>query len=148
MGDAKFDSIVVGVRRQNPLIVVGHKSGHAIARLFIGSVAEKLAASSPFPVWIHRGNKIIVPRKILIPSDLERKFERAFRGAEAFKDSFHSDLKLRRARGMILNSIRNHSKKFDLIALSSNKLSKKSTGLGRTLGKLVRSSDKPVLVMP
>ena len=53
-----------------PLIVAGYRGQNAVARLFLGSTAEKLVLQSPFPVWIHKGQRTSLPKKILIPSDL------------------------------------------------------------------------------
>lgn len=53
-----------------PLIVAGYRGQNAVARLFLGSTAEKLVVQSPFPVWIHKGQRPILPKKILVPSDL------------------------------------------------------------------------------
>src|SRR3989338_6265468 len=53
-----------------PLIVVGHKGQSKIVDFFFGSTAQILALKSKIPVWIHRGNKVIKPAKVLIPHDL------------------------------------------------------------------------------
>lgn len=53
-----------------PLIVAGYRGQNAVARLFLGSTAEKLVLQSPFPVWIHKGQRANLPKKILVPSDL------------------------------------------------------------------------------
>lgn len=59
------------------LIMVGHKGLGALASFFFGSTAQSLALRSKIPVWIHRGPKIIQPRKILIPHDLTLKSNRS-----------------------------------------------------------------------
>ena len=52
----------------SPLIVIGHR-GHRnfMGRLFIGSTSEQLVRQSPYPVWVHRGNSVKVPQRILLP---------------------------------------------------------------------------------
>lgn len=52
------------------LIVAGHKGQSKIADFFFGSTAQILALKSKIPVWIHRGNKVIKPAKVLVPHDL------------------------------------------------------------------------------
>lgn len=55
---------------KHPLIFVGYKGFNRIPEFFFGSTAQQLALRSKHPVWIHRGNKIVLPKKILIPHDL------------------------------------------------------------------------------
>jgi nucleotide-binding universal stress UspA family protein len=55
---------------ENPLILAGYKGHSQIAEFFFGSTAQQLVMNSKNPVWIHRGNKVIRPKKILIPHDL------------------------------------------------------------------------------
>lgn len=57
---------------ESPLIVAGYKGHSKIAEFFFGSTAQQLAMKSKIPVWIHRGNKVISPKKILIPHDLSQ----------------------------------------------------------------------------
>lgn len=56
-----------------PLIVAGYKGQSKIAEFFFGSTAQMLALKSKIPIWIHRGNKVIKPEKILIPHDLSEQ---------------------------------------------------------------------------
>lgn len=53
-----------------PLIVAGHKGQSKMADFFFGSTAQILALKSGIPVWIHRGTKVVHPKRILIPHDL------------------------------------------------------------------------------
>lgn len=53
-----------------PLIVAGHKGQSKILDFFFGSTAQILALKSKIPVWIHRGNKVIKPARVLVPHDL------------------------------------------------------------------------------
>ena len=188
-GRADKEIIAVAKKEKNPLLLVGHKSGHAIARFFLGSVAEKLASTSPFPLWIHRGEKVLLPKKILIPSDLSARSDKTIAEVEGLNKTFNSDveiyhvlnqpfpildyqawsavetaikeaddkriksfkkkhpsLKLIRSRGSVAESIQQHSKKYDLVAVSPRPKSKVS--FGRVTGKIVRSGDTPVLVIP
>lgn len=56
----------------NPLLVVGHRGHNALASFFLGSTAERVALQAPCPVWVHRGNKVRLPHKILVPIDMSR----------------------------------------------------------------------------
>lgn len=53
-----------------PLILAGHKGQSKMADFFFGSTAQILAMKSGVPIWIHRGSKVIQPKRILIPHDL------------------------------------------------------------------------------
>jgi nucleotide-binding universal stress UspA family protein len=52
------------------LIMVGYRGNSKMAELVFGSTAQQLAMSSRKPVWIHRGDKVVDPKKILVPHDL------------------------------------------------------------------------------
>lgn len=188
-GRAEKEILKAAKMTKNPLILVGHASGHHIARFFLGSVAEKLAATTTFPLWIHRGDKVLLPQKILIPSDLSKTSEKTIKEVQGFKKTFnsaieiyhvlsdplpildyqawaavqtavheadekkikafkkkHPTLKLVRSLGSIAESIGRHSKKFDLVALSPR--AKAKVSFGRVTGKIVRSGNTPILVMP
>jgi nucleotide-binding universal stress UspA family protein len=71
-GSSALGIIKAARKFKNPLIVVGHRGQSAIERFFLGSTAEALALTAPFPVWIHRGNKTSTPKRILVPHDLRR----------------------------------------------------------------------------
>lgn len=60
----------VASRYPSPLIVVGSQGKGAISRFILGSNAEAIALKSPYPVWVHRGNKIVPLKKVLVPTDL------------------------------------------------------------------------------
>jgi nucleotide-binding universal stress UspA family protein len=62
----------VAKKSKDPLIVVGHKGHSVVSRFLLGSTAERLAQTSTFPVWIHRGGKLVKPHKILVPHDLRK----------------------------------------------------------------------------
>ncbi|MFN8943629.1 MAG: universal stress protein [Pseudobdellovibrionaceae bacterium] len=188
-GRAEKELLKVASKEKNPLILVGHQSGHSIARFFLGSVAENLAVTTTFPLWIHRGDQVVRPRKILIPSDLSTRSDKTIQQVRGLKKAFefeieiyhvlnqplpildykvwaavekalqeadqkkienfkkkHPSLKLIKSRGGIAESIEEHSKKFDLIALSPRTKTKAS--FGRVTGKIVRSGSRPVLVLP
>lgn len=55
------------------LIVAGYKGHNPIAEFFFGSTAQLLALKSKVPVWIHRGQKIVRPERILVPHDLSHE---------------------------------------------------------------------------
>lgn len=77
-----------------PLIVIGHKGMGAIARFLLGSTAERVALISPFPVWIHRGHKILLPKKILVPSDFSTHTDATLDQIQPFDKAFKSKLEL------------------------------------------------------
>lgn len=124
-GRADREIIAVARRSPNPLIVVGHRGGGALSRFLLGSVAESLAQSSPCPVWFHRGSKVVQPRKILIPSDLDKRSEHTLRAVEPLRNVFHAD-------------------DFDVVALSRG-AAKQQAGFDRVTKKLIRSGAKPLL---
>ncbi len=60
-------------KAHRPLIVIGSGSRQLISRFLLGSHAEKIALTSEYPVWVHRGLKVVRPRHILVPIDLSVK---------------------------------------------------------------------------
>lgn len=79
---------------QTPLIIVGHKGYSKMARLLLGSTAEKVATLSPFPVWIHRGRRALLPKRVLVPSDLTEQTDRTIMQIKSFEASVHPVLEL------------------------------------------------------
>jgi nucleotide-binding universal stress UspA family protein len=63
---------------KNPLIVVGSQGVGALSRFLLGSNAEKLALTSPFPVWVHDSDKVIPMQTALMPTDLSPENENVF----------------------------------------------------------------------
>jgi nucleotide-binding universal stress UspA family protein len=61
----------------NPLIVVGYKGHRVIEEFLFGSTAQRIALKSKAPVWIHRGEKVIDPKRVLVPHDLSRASDRS-----------------------------------------------------------------------
>lgn len=188
-GRAEKEILEVAKSQKSPLIMVGHRSTGRVAHFFLGSVADKLASHSPFPVWIHRGEKPKLPLRILVPSDLTRRTDKALKLLDAFRRDFDAKIevfhvvgepfpildyptwkllekemlaaaerKMRAfernrpfvrvglARGAVAAGIRQRSSEFDLIAVTPAR--KPKSAFGRVTGRLVRSSDKPVLVVP
>ncbi len=188
-GHADKELIAVAKKQKSPMIMVGHKGNQTIARFFLGSVAEKLAGSSPFPVWIHRGDKSLLPKKILVPTDLSAQSDRTILRVSMLQKSLNSevqiyhvltepvpildyqawammvdamkkadDKKLRafqkkhpslnvsRSQGPIVDCIQRQARNFDLIALAPRQKSKML--FGRVSGKVIRSGDTPVLIVP
>ncbi|AZZ37331.1 hypothetical protein CIK05_11195 [Bdellovibrio sp. qaytius] len=95
MGDPAEQLIEIAKKiEQAPLIIVGHKGYSKLARFFLGSTAEKVATLSPFPVWIHRGRRALLPKRILIPSDLTEQTDRALSQVKSFESSVHPSLEL------------------------------------------------------
>jgi nucleotide-binding universal stress UspA family protein len=78
VGTASEVIIRIAKASENPLIVVGHKGQSGLGRFFLGSNAERLALHSPFPVWVHRGNSVRVPKKILLPCDFSQRTQTSF----------------------------------------------------------------------
>lgn len=68
-------SLLTKISEKNPnsLIMVGYKGHSPLANFFFGSTAQSLALKCKSPVWIHRGEKVIQPNRILIPHDLSLK---------------------------------------------------------------------------
>lgn len=77
---------------RDPLIVVGHRGRNTLNEFFLGSTAKKLAVLSQKPVWIHRGEKLIIPSRIIVPCDLGLKsiplVEAVKKLVHAFKANF------------------------------------------------------------
>ena len=183
--------IAVAKLYQRPMIVVGHRGTSAIARFFLGSNVERIALISPYPVWIHRGLKTILPHRILVPSDLDSRSVDMVSGIKSFQKTFDSkyelyhvtpqppplldiqnyglivdgikkaddrdlkkfkrknpSLKVVQASGQIVDKIQTHSKKFDVIAISPTQRKKSSPFFGGVTAKIIRSGDKPILVLP
>jgi nucleotide-binding universal stress UspA family protein len=71
---------------KNSLILVGHRGQSKLGRFFLGSNAEYLALSAERPVWIHRGNSVGIPKKILLPSDFSPRTKTSLKIAEGFRN--------------------------------------------------------------
>lgn len=174
----------------NPLILVGHKGQNPLARMLLGSTAEKIAQISPYPVWIHRGDKIILPEKILVPSDLGRQTNKTLRQVQNLSKNIqpnielyhvaeepiplldhstwnslyvdimahedkqftqfkrnHPDYKIVREQGIdVAGMIKKRSRNFDVVAVSPKGKGNSTPFFGHVAAKLMRSSDKPVLI--
>ncbi|MBC7467028.1 MAG: universal stress protein [Bdellovibrio sp.] len=59
------------------LIVAGFKGGSPIAEFFFGGTAQSLIHTSKVPLWLHRGTKVITPKRVLIPHDLSNESNRS-----------------------------------------------------------------------
>ncbi len=176
---------------KHAMIIVGHRGHNPIVRYFVGSTAERLASHSPVPLWIHRGQKIIMPKKILIPCDLSgrtlhtisevhslkkilgSRFElyhviqspipvldfkvysqlyKQIRKSDnqklkAFKKKYPF-LKTVRATGGVVDQIEKRAKDFDMIAISPRDKKHSVPLFGSVTLKLLRSGNKPILVVP
>lgn len=93
-GDAANFILEIADSVTSPLILVGHKGKNPLARLFLGSTAEKLAQISTYPVWIHRGDQIVLPNKILVPSDLGRQTNQTLRQIHSLSENLHPKIEL------------------------------------------------------
>ena len=78
----------------NPMIIIGHKGKNPLVRLFLGSTAEKIAQISSYPVWIHRGDKVVLPEKVLVPSDLGRQTNQTLRQLHSLSDKLQPQIEL------------------------------------------------------
>lgn len=185
--------ITVAKRFADPMILAGHRGHNVFVRFFLGSTAERLALNSPFPVWIHRGNTTVIPKKILVPCDLNDRnhpiipqinsLKRTFKASieffyvipEPIPMSFldiqaysvmydltmkaesnkvrsfkkrQPGLKTVHALGSVVFRIQERSKSFDLIALSPRYHKKSVPFFGSVTTKLLRSGNKPILIIP
>lgn len=67
----------VAAKFAQPLIMVGSVGMSGFTRLIFGSTAQNLALQSKCPVWIHRGDRIINPLRVMIPHDLTSQSNRS-----------------------------------------------------------------------
>ena len=190
-GKAHEEIIDAAKKAGGALIVVGHRGHSAIARFFLGSTVERLALLSPFPVWIHRGRGLVMPKKILVACDLSARSHHTLEELAPLKSAFkasaesfyvrsepvpvldyqtyalvkeqlskiedakvrsfkkkHPQLKIGRALAGAVSGIQERSKAFDLIALSPRNHKASAHYFGSVTAKLLRSGEKPVLVIP
>lgn len=190
-GDAAKFILETAGNLSNPLIVIGHKGKNPLVRLFLGSTAEKIAQTSPYPVWIHRGERIILPEKILVPSDFGRQTNHTLRQIESLSKSLHpkielyhvsqepiplldystwnyvyadimahedkqfaqfkknhSEYKIVREQGLdVANMIKKRARNFDVVAVSPKGKGRSSPFVGHVTSRVMRSIDKPVLII-
>jgi nucleotide-binding universal stress UspA family protein len=73
----------VAEKTRDPLIVVGHRGQSKLGRFFLGSTAESLALSANAPVWIHRGDAVRIPRRVLLPSDYSLRSKSSLKAVES-----------------------------------------------------------------
>lgn len=82
-GVAFEEILAVAKTFPNPLIVVGNRGTRgATSRYFLGSTAERLALHSPYPVLVHKGRKVVLPKKILIPCDFSARSQNTIEGSK------------------------------------------------------------------
>lgn len=93
-GKAAEELIRVAKKTKKPMIVVGHKGHNTLSRVFFGSTADSVAQASPFPVWIHREEKTIVPKKFLVPTDLTKRSDYTIKKADPFSRQFGGKIEL------------------------------------------------------
>lgn len=93
-GSPTDNILAVSKKVKNPMIIVGHRGQNAFSRFFLGSTAETLALNSRFPVWIHRGKKVISPKNILISCDLTAKSDRAISAVRPFAEKLKANAEL------------------------------------------------------
>lgn len=68
-----------------PLVMAGYTGHSQLAEMMFGSTAHNLVHDIKGPVWIHRGQKVIEPNRILVPHDLSRQAHRAINLCENLK---------------------------------------------------------------
>lgn len=190
-GKTDEEILAVAKKLNDPMIMIGNRGFSAIERMFLGSTAEKIAQNSPFPVWIHRGTKTVLPKKILVPSDLSSRSDQTVNGVELLTKPFNGKyelyhvweeptplldystwmlvyeqlkkdeeaklkafktkypmVKTSKTGGDVVNNIQEHSKKFDVIAISPSHTKNSFPFFGSVNAKLVRDGEKPILVCP
>ncbi len=187
-----YEEIIATAKNfEDPMIIAGHRGYNSFVRFFLGSTVERLALVSPFPVWIHRGKAVVVPKKILIPCDLSARSHHTISEIGPLKSALkasteffyvmpepmpvldyqtysiiheqlmkietrkvrsfrkkHPGLKTVKALSGAVYKIQERAKNFDLIALSPKNHKKSVPFFGSVTTKLLRSGDKPILVIP
>jgi len=190
-GRPHIELIETAKQYQSPMIIAGHKGSNPLIRFFIGSTAEQLALLSPFPTWIHRGRKLVLPKQILVPCDLSTRSSSTIQGLSFFKSKLQSKLELlhvfeeptpfldaqlygllyeqmkrdddrkvksfkkkypslktKRSWGAVADRIQTVAKDYDLIALSPRKHRNTASHFSSVTTKVIRTGEKPVLVLP
>lgn len=95
LGDPANEIITIaGQAQQLPLIIVGYKGHSRMGHFFLGSTAEKIATISPYPVWVHRGERTVLPKKVLVPSDFSERTDSALDRIKIFEKKFNADVEL------------------------------------------------------
>lgn len=90
-----FEKIIeVAQKISFPLLVAGYRGQHAFLRYFLGSTVERLALQGEIPIWVHRGEKVVLPQKILIPCDLTPRAEKTINEVEEFSASVKAEYEL------------------------------------------------------
>lgn len=93
-GDAAHFILKTADSLTHPLIVVGHKGQNFISRILLGSTAEKIAQTSPYPVWIQRGDNVVLPKKVLVPSDFGRQTNKIINQVQSLSKGLVPDIEL------------------------------------------------------
>lgn len=184
--------IKVAKKYKDPLIVVGSQGRGAVSRFILGSHAENIALHSPFPVWVHRGHKIVPFKKILVPTDLSKSSRLAINKLKKWPKANEYLMKYlyvkpviypilnstqyresqKSMQSKVKKSIQNFQKdersirlttlsgadpsvkisqvgkKYDVIAMNPHHKSGLFKRFGKITSKVIRISDKPVLVIP
>lgn len=92
-GDTSKSILRIAVDENPDLIILGTHSRKGLKALFLGSVAEKCASHSPFPLFIAKTSPHWPPQNILFPSDLSENsrvcFSQAIQWNEQLKSKLH-----------------------------------------------------------
>lgn len=78
----------------SPLLVAGYRGGHIMAELFLGSVVKNLALLTKCPLWIHRSQKVSIPKKIMLPLALDRNSGPLLRVSQCISQIFDAELEV------------------------------------------------------
>lgn len=62
---------------RHSMIIAGYKGHNQVAEFFFGSTAHSLIQKAKAPLWLHRGDKVVTPSKVLIPHDLTKESNRS-----------------------------------------------------------------------
>ncbi len=71
-------------KKKDPLLMVGNAGHNLIARLAMGSTAERLALHSGVPVWIQRGGHFKHLTRALVPYDFSKRGSELLKWAKKF----------------------------------------------------------------
>lgn len=67
----------MAVQFRYSMIVIGYKGHNKISEFLFGGTAQSLIQKAKVPLWVHRGQDVIKPEKILIPHDLSKESNRS-----------------------------------------------------------------------
>jgi nucleotide-binding universal stress UspA family protein len=128
----------VANRYPTPLIVVGSQGKSAVSRYILGSNAESIALKSPYPVWVHRGRKVVPLRKLLIPTDLSQSSHHQIDEFRKWSKRLHLSLNYLFVKPEVLPMLQYSEYKETALNIQNN--------INSSINKFKRRSSKPSLV--